>query len=116
MYNIYIKRAAELFGITHTREIYEKAIEKLKDHHARYVAMPAINFICMLYYSNFWWEKVLIFYIVNMVALQFIMSGISIFRCICSKLEICILYITISKCGDFIHILKCDNFIHILEM
>merc|ERR1712142_424393 len=35
MYNIYIKRAAELFGITHTREIYERAIEALKDEHAR---------------------------------------------------------------------------------
>lgn len=39
VYNIYIKRAAELFGITHTREIYEKAIEKLKDHHAREICI-----------------------------------------------------------------------------
>uniref|UniRef100_A0A8C3C3X8 Suppressor of forked domain-containing protein n=1 Tax=Cairina moschata TaxID=8855 RepID=A0A8C3C3X8_CAIMO len=27
MFNIYIKRAAELYGVTHTRPIYEKAIE-----------------------------------------------------------------------------------------
>lgn len=27
MYNIYIKRAAEIYGVTHTRSIYEKAIE-----------------------------------------------------------------------------------------
>jgi len=35
VFNIYVKRAAELFGITHTREIYERAIEALKDEHAR---------------------------------------------------------------------------------
>lgn len=27
MFNIYIKRAAELYGVTHTRPIYQKAIE-----------------------------------------------------------------------------------------
>lgn len=27
MFNIYIKRAAEIYGVTHTRPIYEKAIE-----------------------------------------------------------------------------------------
>ena len=37
MFTIYIKRATELFGITHTREIYEKAIEVLPDTGARYV-------------------------------------------------------------------------------
>ena len=36
MFSIYIKRAAEAFGITHTREIYEKAIEVLPDNGARY--------------------------------------------------------------------------------
>lgn len=35
MYNIYIKRAAELFGITYTRDIYQEAIEALHDDHAR---------------------------------------------------------------------------------
>jgi len=30
-----VKRAAELFGITHTREIYEKAIETLPEENAR---------------------------------------------------------------------------------
>lgn len=27
MFNIYIKRAAEIYGVTHTRSIYQKAIE-----------------------------------------------------------------------------------------
>ena len=36
MFNLYIKRAAEIFGVTHTREIYEKAIEVLTDDKARY--------------------------------------------------------------------------------
>ncbi|XP_048587532.1 pre-mRNA-splicing factor SYF1-like [Nematostella vectensis] len=35
MFNLYIKRAAEIFGVTHTREIYEKAIEVLPDDDAR---------------------------------------------------------------------------------
>ncbi|CAK8697921.1 unnamed protein product [Clavelina lepadiformis] len=35
MFNIYIRRAAELYGVTHTRPIYEKAIELLPDDHAR---------------------------------------------------------------------------------
>eukprot|EP00918_Siedleckia_nematoides_P090048 GHVU01197927.1.p1 GENE.GHVU01197927.1~~GHVU01197927.1.p1 ORF type:complete len:741 (+),score=135.56 GHVU01197927.1:233-2455(+) len=35
MYNIYIKRAADLYGVTHTRPIYEKSIETLKDDQAR---------------------------------------------------------------------------------
>jgi len=39
MFNIYIKRAAELFGVTHTRSIYEKAIEVLDDEHAREMCM-----------------------------------------------------------------------------
>lgn len=29
MFNIYIKRAAEIYGVTHTRSIYQKAIEVL---------------------------------------------------------------------------------------
>ena len=35
MFNIYIKRAAELYGVTHTRPIYEKAIEMLPEDSAR---------------------------------------------------------------------------------
>ncbi|XP_015791103.1 pre-mRNA-splicing factor SYF1 [Tetranychus urticae] len=35
MYNIYIKKAAEMFGVTYTRQIYEKAIENLSDNEAR---------------------------------------------------------------------------------
>uniref|UniRef100_A0A8V5GXI3 Pre-mRNA-splicing factor SYF1 n=1 Tax=Melopsittacus undulatus TaxID=13146 RepID=A0A8V5GXI3_MELUD len=35
MYNIYIRRAAELYGVTHTRPIYQRAIEVLGDDAAR---------------------------------------------------------------------------------
>ncbi|XP_031570615.1 pre-mRNA-splicing factor SYF1-like [Actinia tenebrosa] len=35
MFNLYIKRAAEIFGVTHTREIFEQAIELLQDDQAR---------------------------------------------------------------------------------
>ncbi|XP_050403094.1 pre-mRNA-splicing factor SYF1 [Patella vulgata] len=35
MYNIYIKKAAEIYGVTHTRSIYEKAIEVLDNHQSR---------------------------------------------------------------------------------
>ena len=35
MFHLYIKKASELFGISHTREIYEKAIEVLPDDGAR---------------------------------------------------------------------------------
>ncbi|KAI1289413.1 Pre-mRNA-splicing factor SYF1 [Halotydeus destructor] len=31
VYNIYVKKAAQLFGVTYTRQIYEKAIESLSD-------------------------------------------------------------------------------------
>lgn len=34
MYNIYIRRAAEIYGVTHTRSIYERAIEDLSDNKA----------------------------------------------------------------------------------
>jgi pre-mRNA-splicing factor SYF1 len=37
MFTIYIKRAAELFGVTHTRKIYEKAIEVLPNEQTRCV-------------------------------------------------------------------------------
>lgn len=35
MFNVYIKKAAELYGITSTRDIYEKAIEILPEDQAR---------------------------------------------------------------------------------
>lgn len=35
MFNVYIKRAAEIYGVTYTRPIYEKAIEVLHDEQAR---------------------------------------------------------------------------------
>ncbi|KAK6195762.1 hypothetical protein SNE40_001120 [Patella caerulea] len=35
MYNIYIKKAAEIYGVTHTRSIYEKAIEVLDNQQSR---------------------------------------------------------------------------------
>ena len=34
IFNIYIKKAAELFGVTYTRQIYERAIEVLSDNEA----------------------------------------------------------------------------------
>ena len=36
VYNIYIKSVAEMFGVTHTRPIYERSVEALKDDEARY--------------------------------------------------------------------------------
>jgi len=41
MYEIYIVRVAEFFGLTKTREIYEKAIENLPE--------PAVRHICLKY-------------------------------------------------------------------
>ncbi|XP_015791170.1 pre-mRNA-splicing factor SYF1-like [Tetranychus urticae] len=35
LYNIYIKKAAEMFDLTYTRQIYERAIENLRDNEAR---------------------------------------------------------------------------------
>ncbi|KAG7263622.1 hypothetical protein CRUP_012857 [Coryphaenoides rupestris] len=35
MFNIYIKRAAEIYGVTYTRAIYQKAIEVLPDESSR---------------------------------------------------------------------------------
>ena len=35
MFCVYLKRASDIFGITYTREIYEKAIEQLPDEGAR---------------------------------------------------------------------------------
>jgi pre-mRNA-splicing factor SYF1 len=35
MFNMYIRKAADLFGVTYTRQIYEKAIETLADEEAK---------------------------------------------------------------------------------
>merc|ERR1719347_1528726 len=35
VYNIYLRKAAEIYGVTRTRQIYEKAIETLKEGEAR---------------------------------------------------------------------------------
>jgi len=35
MYNLYIQKASEIYGVTKTRHIYERAIEELPDHQAR---------------------------------------------------------------------------------
>jgi len=35
MYNMYIKKASEIYGVTKTRHIYERSIEELPDHQAR---------------------------------------------------------------------------------
>uniref|UniRef100_A0ABD2VYW0 Suppressor of forked domain-containing protein n=1 Tax=Trichogramma kaykai TaxID=54128 RepID=A0ABD2VYW0_9HYME len=39
MFNIYIKKAADIYGVPKTREIYEKAIEVLKEENAREMCM-----------------------------------------------------------------------------
>lgn len=39
MFNIYIKKAAEIYGVPKTRQIYEKAIEMLDDNNSREMCM-----------------------------------------------------------------------------
>ncbi|XP_054043783.1 LOW QUALITY PROTEIN: pre-mRNA-splicing factor SYF1, partial [Rissa tridactyla] len=48
MFNIYIKRAAELYGVTHTRPIYQKAIEVLGDDAARELCLRFADMECKL--------------------------------------------------------------------
>ena len=36
MYNIYIKKASDLYGLAYTRPIYERAIETLPEKKSRY--------------------------------------------------------------------------------
>jgi len=43
MYNIYIKRATENFGISRTRQIFEKAIAELPDHQVKTFALRYAN-------------------------------------------------------------------------
>ena len=35
LFNIYLKKAADIYGVTRTRQIYEKAIEVLSDSEAK---------------------------------------------------------------------------------
>ena len=39
VWQLYIKRASEVFGVTHTRAIYERAIESLPDNGARVIGL-----------------------------------------------------------------------------
>lgn len=39
MFNIYIKKAAEIYGVTHTRQIYQQAIDVLQDDQARQMCL-----------------------------------------------------------------------------
>ncbi|XP_038596385.1 pre-mRNA-splicing factor SYF1 [Tachyglossus aculeatus] len=48
MFNIYIKRAAEIYGVTYTRSIYQKAIEVLSDEHAREMCLRFADMECKL--------------------------------------------------------------------
>uniref|UniRef100_A0A2K5CTL8 Pre-mRNA-splicing factor SYF1 n=1 Tax=Aotus nancymaae TaxID=37293 RepID=A0A2K5CTL8_AOTNA len=48
MFNIYIKWAAEIYGVTHTRGIYQKAIEVLSDEHAREMCLQFADMECTL--------------------------------------------------------------------
>ncbi|KAL6054721.1 hypothetical protein STEG23_026559 [Scotinomys teguina] len=48
MFNIYIKRAAEIYGVTHTRGIYQKAIEVLSDEHAHEICLRFADTECKL--------------------------------------------------------------------
>jgi hypothetical protein len=65
IFTIYIARARELFGVTKTREIYEKAIEMLETKHIpemclKYVAY-FIFFFFSLYFSLFFFILFLFF-------------------------------------------------------
>ncbi|RWS06759.1 pre-mRNA splicing factor Syf1-like protein [Dinothrombium tinctorium] len=48
MFNIYIKKAAEIFGVTYTRQIYEKAIDILPDDQAREMYLKFADLECKL--------------------------------------------------------------------
>ncbi|NXX16138.1 SYF1 factor, partial [Podargus strigoides] len=48
MFNIYIRRAAELYGVTHTRPIYQRAIEVLGDDAARELCLRFADMECKL--------------------------------------------------------------------
>ncbi|KAM8793922.1 pre-mRNA-splicing factor SYF1 [Eudromia elegans] len=48
VFNVYIRRAAELYGVTYTRPIYEKAIEVLSDEAARDMCLRFADMECRL--------------------------------------------------------------------
>ena len=39
MFNVYLRKASEIYGVTRTRQIYQKAIELLDDKEARDMCM-----------------------------------------------------------------------------
>ena len=48
MYNLYIKKASEIYGVTQTRHIYQRAIEELADHQAREMCLRFADLECKL--------------------------------------------------------------------
>lgn len=44
MFNIYLKKAQELYGLPHTRPIYEHAISVLPEDSSRWVLAPEAEF------------------------------------------------------------------------
>ncbi len=56
MFNIYIKRAAEIYGVTHTRAIYEKAIEILTEEHSRYNFLSSRDIKCKIRLNKSFYE------------------------------------------------------------
>ena len=44
VYNIYLRKAAEIYGVTRTRQIYEKAIETLKEADSRDMCIRFVHF------------------------------------------------------------------------
>ena len=54
MYNIYLRKAAEIYGVTRTRQIYEKAIETLKEADSRdmCIRFPIKNSFVTIFSDN----------------------------------------------------------------
>uniref|UniRef100_UPI00358F5D27 pre-mRNA-splicing factor SYF1-like n=1 Tax=Myxine glutinosa TaxID=7769 RepID=UPI00358F5D27 len=48
MFNIYLRRAAEIYGVTYTRAIYQKAVEMLPDNQARDMCIRFMDMECKL--------------------------------------------------------------------
>uniref|UniRef100_A0A8C4QSM6 XPA binding protein 2 n=1 Tax=Eptatretus burgeri TaxID=7764 RepID=A0A8C4QSM6_EPTBU len=48
MFNIYLRRAAEIYGVTYTRAIYQKAVEMLPDNQARDMCIRFADMECKL--------------------------------------------------------------------
>ena len=46
VYNIYLRKAAEIYGVTRTRQIYEKAIETLKEADSRDMCIRSAQQFC----------------------------------------------------------------------